>query len=323
MLFANFQSIVFEFIIRWMHQHISVMLNEVIEALALERGGLFLDATFGGGGHTRAILAANDRTRVVALDCDTQATQRAQALQVQYPGRFTFYHQNFAQVDDLQEMGFAGALFDLGVSSFQLDATERGFSFRNNAPIDMRMDASSGQSASYFLEHASREELVKAVRDYGEEGRWRQVVEAILAARGTEQLRYTHAFATLIESAIGKRYHRQKIHPATKTFQGIRIAVNRELEAIERGIPAAFEKLESAGILAVISFHSLEDRPVKRYFKHLAGRPEHRLDNRTQDERVVRAKMITRKPVTPTEQEIAQNSRSRSAKLRVIQKLAN
>lgn len=304
-----------------MYQHISVMLHEVMDALALDRGGLFLDATFGGGGHTRAILAANPRTRVVALDCDAQALQRAAVIQQDYPDRFTLHHKNFADVAALAETNFAGALFDLGVSSFQLDEVERGFSFRNNAPIDMRMDTSRGEPASTFLARASREELVQAVRDYGEETHWRKVVEAILAARGSEALQYTAQFADLIEATIGKSYWRQKIHAATKTFQGVRIAVNRELEAIERGIPAAFAKLSGGGMLAVISFHSLEDRPVKRLFKRLAGRPEHRQDYRSQDERRACATLITNKPITPTDGEIVGNPRSRSAKLRVVQKL--
>lgn len=311
-----------------MSGHVSVLLNEVLELLAPQRGGHYLDATFGGGGHTRALLEASPHTRVTALDCDPQAVQRAAQLQAQYGERFTFHDMNFAGLGALAQSGFDGALFDLGVSSFQLDQPERGFSFRAEGATDMRLDPRQGRSAETFLQTASEAELVRAVRDYGEEPRWRKVVQAIIAARGSvlgdgsPLLGSTQGFADLVRAAAGQGpAGRSRIDPATRTFQGVRIAVNDELGALEAALPAAFERLGKGGVLAVISFHSLEDRPVKRYFKVLAGRPEHRFDHSVLDQRTRLAELVTRKPILPTEAEQQGNRRSRSAKLRAVRKL--
>ncbi len=303
-----------------MLRHLPVMLKEAVELLAPGRGGRFLDGTFGGGGHTRALLEAGDEAQVIALDVDPAAAERAEAVKKDFPGRFEFCALNFGELANLRESGFAGALFDFGVSSFQLDDAARGFSFRQEAPLDLRLDPSSGQPASHFLETADREDLVRAIRDYGEEKRWRRVVEAILAARGSGQLATTLGFASLLEEHADKP-RGGRIHPATRAFQGVRIAVNDELGVIERGLPAAFERLAPGGVLAAISFHSLEDRIVKRLFNRLAGRPEHGRDSRPQDERVRLAELITRKPLSPSEEELSHNPRSRSARLRALRKL--
>jgi 16S rRNA (cytosine1402-N4)-methyltransferase len=224
----------------------------------------------------------------------------------------------------LEETGFDGILFDFGLSSFQLDQTERGFSFRFDAPLDMRMNPTAGISAAEFLETADEEGLVRAVRNYGEEKRWRRVVQAIIAARGTGRLQRTGSFAELVAEAVGPTPRgRKAVNPATRTFQGIRVEVNDELSAIERGLPAAFDRLSPGGVLAAISFHSLEDRIVKRFCRKMAGRPEHTNDYRTMDERHVQAKMISTRPILPTEAEIKMNPRSRSARLRAIRKLSN
>lgn len=297
------------------------MLKEAVDVLVPGRGGRFLDGTFGGGGHTRALLESSPKVTVLALDCDPAAAVRAEVLKTDFPERFAFASLNFGELADSPETGFAGALFDFGVSSFQLDDAARGFSFRQEAPLDLRLDPNSGQPASAFLETADREDLVHAIRDYGEEARWRSVVDAILQARGTGRLASTTGFAALLEAHA--EYSRgNRIHPATRSFQGVRIAVNDELGAIERGLPAAFERLLPGGILAAISFHSLEDRIVKRLFNRLAGRPEHGRDNRPQDERVRQAELITRKPLSPSQEEVFQNPRSRSARLRALRKLA-
>ncbi len=302
-----------------MDGHVPVLSEETLAFLEPENGGLYLDCTFGGGGHSRMILEAADCV-VVALDQDPAAEARAVSLVEEFGERFRFHRMNFANLDKLEEGPFDGILFDFGVSSFQLDQRDRGFSFRGEAPLDMRMNPESGQSAADWLANASRRELQVALRDYGEEKNWRRIADAIVEARALSPLLTTKDLSDLILSCTPARQrYVSKIHPATKSFQGIRIAVNNEIEVIELGLPAAFERLKPNGRLCVISFHSLEDRIAKVLFRRWAGRPEPG-DNRPQDMREVKAELLTRRPAMASDKEIAVNARSRSAKLRALRK---
>ncbi|MGB0743936.1 MAG: 16S rRNA (cytosine(1402)-N(4))-methyltransferase RsmH [Opitutales bacterium] len=303
--------------------HVPVLLNEALGLLEPRDGAKLLDGTFGGGGHSRAFLESSGNVSVVALDRDPEAVERAKAFKAEFGERFRICQLNFGDLERLDEADFHGIFFDFGLSSFQLDSGERGFSFRADAPVDMRMDPGSGISAAEFLETAEKEALVRAIRNFGEEKRWGRVVEAVLNARGSGKLQRTQSLAALVAEAVGPTPRgRKAVHPATRTFQGIRIEVNDELSAIERGLPAAFDRLLPGGVLAAISFHSLEDRIVKRFCRKMAGRPEHSRDSRTQDERVKLAEMISTRAIAPSEEEISKNPRSRSARMRAIRKLS-
>lgn len=312
--------------LKLMNSHLSVMLNEVVALLTANQETRhadrtdYLDCTFGGGGHSRALLESAPTVHLLALDCDPQAQARAAVLAQDFPARFRFDKRNFSQLEGVQNVRpFQGILFDLGVSSFQLDAGERGFSFREDAPVDMRLDPTCGRSGAEFLENASEQELIVAVRDYAEEPRWRRVVQTLLRARGTGQLRSTLSLAALVAQAAGQG-RPSRIHPATRTFQGIRIAVNDELRAIETALPAAWSRLSAGGVLAVLSFHSLEDRIIKRFFRRMAGLPEHASDHACSDTRTVQGTLLTRRPLSPTQEELSHNPRARSARLRAIKK---
>ncbi len=304
-----------------MVKHAPVLLDEALDALSPKSQGRYIDCTFGGGGHTRALLESAQGVEVTSMDCDPDAILRAEPLTLDYGKRFRFVDANFSRLDEVADGLYDGVLFDLGLSSFQLGEASKGFSFRLDAPIDMRFDSREGVSASEFLETSSKASLIRAVRDYGEERRWKRVVNAILEARGTGRLSRTKSAARLVEKVIGG--NRSRIHPATKTFQGIRIAINGELESLAMALPQAFRQLRKGGVLVVISFHSLEDRITKRFFRRMAGRPEHRGDSTSVQERECCAKLLKTKAVKPRPEEVERNPRSRSARLRAIIKLSN
>ena len=305
-----------------MVKHVPVLLDESLSFLDPKSGGRYADLTYGGGGHSEAILGVDESVELVAFDCDPDAAERSLRTAELHGERFTFHDLSFQKMDEVSsEADFDGVLMDLGISSFQLMEPLKGFSFRLDAPIDMRLDPRVGISAAEFLETASRESLVRAVREYGEEKRWSRVVNAILEARGTGVLQRTMSAAELVANAVGGLRVRQRIHPATKTFQGIRIAINGEMEALALTLPKAFRSLKEGGVLAVISFHSLEDRMVKRFMRKMAGRPEHRWDRSVLQDREAYAELLNSKIIVPSKEEVERNPRSRSARLRVLRKI--
>ena len=297
-------------------QHKPVLLEEAVKILSPRDGKTYLDCTFGGGGHTRRILESAE-CKVVSLDRDPAAIERAKAVSADYPDRFEFRPIAFSDLDSLGGESFAGILFDFGVSSFQLDTPERGFSFMREGPLDMRMDTTKGFTAREYIESADESELVEILREYGEEPRARKIARAIISAREAGKISTTAELAKAIAEAAPSH---ERIHPATRAFQALRIKVNDELGEIERALPKAFAALESGAVMAAISFQSLEDRIVKKFFKKAAGRPEDRFDTSFVQDRVKLAELLTRKPILPSDGETANNPRSRSAKLRAIRK---
>jgi 16S rRNA (cytosine1402-N4)-methyltransferase len=250
-----------------MAEHSAVLLPEALEALAIRSGGTYLDATFGRGGHSRAILAQlGPRGRLIALDRDPEAVEAAASIS---DPRFSIAHAPFSQLDEVLRAKrievLDGALFDLGVSSPQIDKAERGFSFRKDGPLDMRMDPTRGESAAQWLATASESDIREVIRDYGEERFAKQIAAAIVAARAAEPLGRTRQLAHVVGEAVRTREAGQD--PATRTFQALRIFVNRELEEVSLSLPLAASRLAPGGRLAVISFHSLEDRIVKNFIR--------------------------------------------------------
>ena len=288
--------------------HVSVLLEPALEFLAIRPDGIYVDATFGAGGHTRAMLERISGTgRVIALDSDPTAAERARALDSSH---LIFASANFRRLADvLDELGVAqvdGVLFDLGVSSMQFDEAYRGFSLSKDGPLDMRMNPHAGKSAYEVLATASERELADIFFEYGEERSARRIARSIVERRSIGALPTTTTdFAKLVAGAVHRPGHRERIHPATRVFQALRIAVNDELDALRDGLDSAVGRLRGAGRVVAISFHSLEDRIVKRKF-----REDSRLN------------VLTKKPVTPDEGECEENPRARSAKMRAAERKA-
>jgi 16S rRNA (cytosine1402-N4)-methyltransferase len=304
-------------------EHRPVLLARVMEALAPPEGGWAVDATVGLGGHARALLAARPGLRLLGLDVDAAALARARERLAEFGERVTLVQASYWRLAEVaRSSGVPGAdcvLFDLGVSSLQLDTPERGFSFRHDAPLDMRF-AADGPTAGDLVATLSEGELVHLLREFGEEPRARRVARAIVRARTEKPIRTTGELRRLVHRAIGSA--RGRTDPATRTFQALRIATNRELEGIPPAVEQAARLLRPSGRLAVIAFHSLEDRLVKRALRRLSGRcvcppgsfacscgPEPLLE------------VLTPRPLTPDEAEVAANPRARSARLRAARRV--
>ncbi|WP_426286725.1 16S rRNA (cytosine(1402)-N(4))-methyltransferase RsmH [Luteibacter sp. E-22] len=301
--------------------HIPVMLDEVLEGLALRENGRYLDGTFGRGGHARAILARlSDAGRLFLMDRDPAAIAVAEAGLATDP-RVSLRHDNFATMGDWSalEGGLDGILLDLGVSSPQLDDASRGFSFMADAPLDMRMDTTRGVSAADFLADADEAEIAGVLWTFGEERFSRRIAKAIVERRATAPITRTGELAELVARCVGRREPGK--NPATRTFQALRIRVNAELESVERGLDAALELLNVGGRLAVISFHSLEDRTVKQFIRGHEGRVQGSRRGPPVEAKTARLKPVG-KAIFPSDAEVSANPRSRSAVLRIAEKLA-
>jgi len=292
--------------------HIPVLTANVLTHLRPERGGLFIDCTVGLGGHSRALLESG-ATRVIGLDRDQDALAAARTALAPWADRIDLVHADYRALDEvLDARGVSlvdGALADLGVSSMQFDTPGRGFSFQRDEPLDMRMDRSRGDTAAQLIARAGERELADAIYAYGEERFSRRIARAIVGARQEAPIETTLKLATIVRRAIPSRGY-QRIDPATRTFQAIRIWVNRELEGLDRFLEAAARRLRVGARLVVITFHSLEDRIVKHTFRAL---------ERSRDAML---KVLTKKPVVPDDEEIRLNPRARSAKLRAAERLA-
>ena len=297
-----------------MNVHISVMAKEIGEWLVLRPGGVYVDGTVGGGGTTRKIIERSGNNAVViALDRDPEAIALSRKNLECFQHSVKLFHGNFFHIGEfIEKSGFEqvdGIVFDLGVSSWQLDQPERGFSFLQDGPLDMRMDTTQSLTAEELVSHLPEKELADLIFRYGEERYSRRIARSVVLARSIGPIQTTRALVKIIEEAVPGAYRRGRLHPATRTFQALRIAVNQELDVLEGALRAAVKFLKVGGRLCVISFHSLEDRIVKHTFRAMAEKGRAIM------------KILTKKPLLPSEEEVRQNPRARSAKLRVIERL--
>ncbi|CAN5659534.1 16S rRNA (cytosine(1402)-N(4))-methyltransferase RsmH [soil metagenome] len=308
--------------------HKPVLLAETIELLKPQASEIFVDATLGLGGHSEAILADCSKTQIIGIDQDAEAVELTRERLEKFGKRVRIFQANFSDIkqilDDAKIDKVDGVLADLGVSSLQFDSATRGFSFRFDAPLDMRMDAdANAATAAELLETLSEFEIARIIYEYGEEKFSRRIARRIIERRKRgEPIKTTSELALLVEKAV-RRSKKDKIHPATRTFQALRIAVNRELEILERFIRDAVSILKKDGRLAIITFHSLEDRIVKQALQKLAGKcfcPPRLPQCTCGASREI--EILTRKPIVPSEAETEENPRARSAKLRACLKLS-
>lgn len=306
--------------------HISVLLNEVLDGLSIKPDGIYVDGTLGGAGHSLEIVKRLRNGKLIGIDQDPAALEKSKEVLADYMDRVILIHSNYSGIKRvLREIGFDkvdGILLDLGVSSHQLDTEERGFSHNKDAPLDMRMDTTGGFTAWDVVNTYSEGELEKILLEYGEEKWARRIAQFIVNERQEKTIDTTFELVTVIKKAIPKKVRMEGHHPAKKTFQAIRIEVNRELEVLTGAITDMVECLNPGGRLAIITFHSLEDRIVKEAFKELykdcicpPELPKCVCDKRREID------IITRKPLTPSKEELEYNPRSRSAKLRVAERI--
>jgi 16S rRNA (cytosine1402-N4)-methyltransferase len=292
--------------------HVPVLTTEALQYLRAERGGVYVDCTVGLGGHARALLEAG-ATRVIGVDRDLQALAAARETLAPWAERVELVHADYRDLDEvLEQRGIRlvnGTLADLGVSSLQFDTPGRGFSFQRDEPLDMRMDTSTGDTAAALVARSTERELADGIYAYGEERFSRRIARAIVAARREQPIETTGRLAAIVRRALPRRGY-MRIDPATRTFQALRIWVNRELEGLDRFLEAAVRRLHAGARLVVITFHSLEDRIVKHTLRAL----EHSGD--------AAVKVLTKKPIGPSDVEVLRNPRARSAKLRAAERLA-
>ncbi len=292
-------------------QHEPVMKDEVLEGLSLAKKRNIVDATLGLGGHTKAILENLAKSgKVIGFDADYEHIKEAKKKLRKFKDRVIFIHSNFEHLqEELQKTrvrAVDGVLFDLGIASPHVDFADRGFSFLREGELDMRFNRKEGKTAAEIVNNYSEKELIRIFKEYGEEKRARKIAMEIRKRRKGRKFKSTTELAKFIEKKVGRS---GRIHPATRVFQALRIEVNRELEVLPEALRQAVEVLKSGGRIVVISYHSLEDRIVKNYFRDLARG----------DDQVL--KLITKKPLVPTESEVAENPRSRSAKMRIVEKI--
>lgn len=294
--------------------HKTVLLNETIEGLNLKTNSVVIDGTFGGGGHSALICEKYPKVKIIAIDQDEGAFKKAENKFVGFEKNVSFVNDNFRNIDKVLKKvdvsGVDGIIFDLGLSSDQLENSGRGFSFMRNEPLLMTMKenlSSDDVTAQDVVNTWEEKNLADVIYGYGEEQFSKRIAKGIIEARKTGEIKTTFQLVKIIEDSVPNFYRKGKIHCATKTFQAFRIAVNDELGALKEGLEKGIDFLKSGGRMSVISFHSLEDRVVKRFFK--------------EKEKEGKIKLINKKPFTPSREEIIKNNRSRSAKLRIIEKI--
>lgn len=306
--------------------HQPVLRAEVLKLLSPLAGKTIVDGTLGLGGHSEALLMADETVRVIGIDRDAEAIALAAQRLVRFNARFVTVHGNFRDVDQhldsLDVTSVNGLLLDIGVSSLQLDASERGFSFRRDGPLDMRMNREGSRTAADWIQTATESELSKVIFQFGEERYGRRIARAIISARASGRIESTLQLADVVRRAVPGKYDHRRMDPATRTFQAIRIFLNDELGSLEAGLAAGFERLAIGGVFIAISFHSLEDRIVKHFFREKAQScvcppklPECVCGKE------IEAEILTQRPQTASPEEVAVNPRSRSAKLRAAIRL--